>query len=200
MCSEVFPGSGLSPFNLTQKTRVRIYHRIYELAGHQRWENERHSAALTKDLSEHAQAWAQPRSLFDRAIEYLSVQKISIPGYTVLQDIISGVVGTTNRELIRRLDDLISVDLADGLSDLVEGNDSLTLRRLRMSARNFTGSELQKELAVHRHIQTWIQEVNEVLSKLSISLKNQQYFAERVTYYGAYLKRQSIGYQRLYLL
>ena len=103
-------------------------------------------------------------------------------------------------ELIRRLDDLISVDLADGLSDLVEGNDSLTLRRLRLSARNFTGSELQKELAVHRHIQTWMPEVNEVLSQLSISLKNQQYFAERVTYYGAKLKRQSVGYQRLYLL
>lgn len=200
VCSEVIPGSGLSPFNLAQKTRVRIYHRIYELAGHERWENERHSAALIKDLSEHARAWAQPRSLFDRAIEYLSVQKIGIPGYTVLQDIISGVVGTTNRRLIRRLDDLISVDLADELSDLVEGKDSVTLRRLRLSARNFTGSELQKELVVHKHVQSWMPEVNRILSELSISLKNQQYFAERVTYYGAKLKRQPIGHQRLYLL
>jgi len=43
-------------------------------------------------------------------------------------------------------------------------------------------------------------EVNRILSALSIPLKNQQYFAERVTYYGAKLKRQSTGYQRLYLL
>ncbi len=78
VCSEVFPGSGLSPFNLTQKTRIRIYHRIFELAGYQRWESKRHSAALAIDLSEYAQAWAQPRSLFDRAIEYLSALKIGI--------------------------------------------------------------------------------------------------------------------------
>lgn len=200
VCSEVFPGPGLRPFNLTQKSRVRIYQRIYELTNHHRWENELHSAALTTDLSEHAQVWAQPRSLFDRAIEYLSAQQISIPGYSVLQDIISGVVGVSNDQLIRQLEDLISADLASMLSDLVEGNDSLTLRRLRLSARNFTGSELQKELAVHRHIQTWMPEINRVLSELSISLKNQQYFAERVTYYGAKLKRQPIGYQRLYLL
>ncbi len=200
VCTKVFPGSGLRPFNLTQKSRVRIYQRIYKLTNHQRWENERHSGALTKDLIEHAQAWAHPRSLFDRAIEYLSVQKISIPGYTVLQDIISGVVGTTNRGLIRRLYDLTSIELANGLSELVEGNGSLTLQHLRQSARSFTGSELQKELAVHHHIQTWMPEVNRVVNELSISLKNQQYFAERVTYYGAYLKRLSVGHQRLYLL
>ena len=72
VCSEIFPGSGLRPFNLTQKTRVRIYQRIYKLTYHQRWENDRHRAALAKDLIEHAQAWVHPRSLFDRAIEYLS--------------------------------------------------------------------------------------------------------------------------------
>ena len=200
VCSEVFPGPGFRPFNLTRKARVRIYNRVLEVTGHQRWVNECHSAALTKDLIEHAQAWAHPRSLFDRAIEYLSAQKISIPGYTVLQDIISGVVGMTNRGLIQQLDDLISVQLAEELSDLVEGKDSLTLRRLRQSARSFTRSELQKEFAVHHHIKTWMPEVNRVVSKLSISLKNQQHFAERVTYYGAYIKRLSVGYQRLYLL
>jgi hypothetical protein len=76
VCSEVFPGSGPSPFNLTRKAWVRVYNRVLEVTGHQRWKNERHRAALTRDLIEHAQAWAQPRSLFDRAIEYLSAQKI----------------------------------------------------------------------------------------------------------------------------
>lgn len=100
----------------------------------------------------------------------------------------------------KRLDDLISVELANGISDLVKGSDSLTLRRLHQSARSFTGSELQKELTVHRHIRTWMPEVNRVVSELSLSLKNQQHFAEGVTYYGTNLKRQPVGYQRLYLL
>ncbi|MGB0206307.1 MAG: Tn3 family transposase [Neptuniibacter sp.] len=200
VCSEVIPGPGLRPFNLTQKTRVRIYQRIFKLTGHQRWLNKSHRSALITDLNEHARAWSQPRSLFDRAIEYLSAQNIAIPGYTVLQDLISDVVGVTSDQFARTLEKLLSADLAKMLSELVNGNKSLTLRQLRQSAKNFTGTELEKELAVHRHIQPWMQEVDEVLSTLSLSLKNQQHFSERVDYYGAKLKRQSIGNQRLYLL
>ena len=200
VCSEVFPGPGLRPFNLTQKARVRIYQRIFKLTGHQRWLNKSHSSALIKDLNEHARAWGQPRSLFDRAIECLSAQKVAIPGYTVLQDLISEVVGVTNDQFVRKLEELISADLAVMLSELVIGNNSLTLRQLRQSARNFTGTELEKELTVLSYIQSWMPEVNEVLSELSLSSKNQQHFAERVDYYGAKLKHQSIGNQRLYLL
>ena len=200
VCSETLPGPGFRPFNLTQKARVRIYQRIFKLTGHQRWLNKSHSSALAKDLKEHARAWGQPRSLFDRAIEYLSAQKIAIPGYTVLQDLISDVVGVTNDQIVRKLEGLISADLALMLSELVSGNNSLTLRQLRQSARNFTGTELEKELAVHSYIQPWMPEVNEVLSALSLSSKNQQHFAERVNYYGAKLQRQSIGNRRLYLL
>jgi len=55
-------------------------------------------------------------------------------------------------------------------------------------------------LAVCRHIQHWIPEVNAILSKLSLSQKNQQHLAERVDYYGAKMKRQPVDNQRLYLL
>lgn len=200
VCSEVFPGPGLRPFKLTQKARVRIYQRIFKLTGHQRWLNKSHSSALVKDLSEHALAWCHPRSLFDRAIEYLSAQNIAVPGYTVLQDLISDVVGGTKDRFVRKLEELLSADLAAILSELTNRNSTLTLRQLRQSARNFTGTELEKEFVVYRYIQPWMQEVDEVLSALSLSLKNQQHFAERVDYYGAKLKRQSIGNQRLYLL
>jgi TnpA family transposase len=43
-------------------------------------------------------------------------------------------------------------------------------------------------------------EVSAALNGLALSPKNQQHFAERVGYYGAKLKRQSIDNQRLYLL
>ena len=76
----------------------------------------------------------------------------------------------------------------------------MSLCHLRQSARNFTGAELAKELAVHRHVAQWIPEVSAALNTLSLSQKNQQHFAERVDYYGAKLKRQSIDNQRLYLL
>ena len=39
-----------------------------------------------------------------------------------------------------------------------------------------------------------------MLAKLALSQRNQKDFAERVDYYGEKLKRQPIGYQRLYFL
>jgi len=200
VCSEVFPGSGLRPFNLSQKVRVRIYQRIFKMTGYQRWENTLHKSELIKDLNEHALSWSQPRSLFDMAIEYLSIKKIAIPGYTILQDLISDVVNATNNQFVTHAENVTSTDLAQMLSELVGEGGMLNLRQLRQSAKNFTGTELEKELAVHRHLQPWMSEVNSVQGALALSQKNQQQFSERVDYYGAKLKRQSEGNQRLYLL
>ncbi|MEW7271794.1 hypothetical protein AB2S02_28290, partial [Klebsiella pneumoniae] len=44
----------------------------------------------------------------------------------------------------------------------------------RQSARNFTGTELEKELIVYRHIQHWMPEVDLLLSTLSLSQKNRK--------------------------
>ncbi|MBU3071730.1 Tn3 family transposase, partial [Aestuariicella sp. G3-2] len=190
----------LRPFNLTQKTRARIYQRIFRLANHQRWQEKLHCAELIRDLNEQALRWVQPRSLFDRAIEFLSAHQIAIPGYTVLQDLIVEVVRTTNDRFVNQVENQISKDLSQMLSDLVDSGGSLPLRELRQSARNFTGTELEKELNVHRHIQHWMPEVTVVLNTLLLSQKNQQLFAGRVDYYGAKLKRQSKANQGLYLL
>ncbi|WP_407200930.1 hypothetical protein [Enterobacter cloacae] len=59
---------------------------------------------------------------------------------------------------------------------------------------------MEKELIVYRHIQHWMPEVDLLLSTLSLSQKNLQHLAEKVDYYGAKLKRQTVGSQWLYLL
>ncbi|EIF42700.1 protein TnpA [gamma proteobacterium BDW918] len=196
----VLPGPGFRPFNLSQKENERIYKRIFELCEYQRWSFKAHGSALVAHLTQQAKAWSAPRHLFDAAIEYLSGQKIAIPAYSTLQKIISQVVGQEQDRLITHVDLELPQELKDALAALVNVDGSLTLRQLRQSARNFTGTELEKELTVHRHIQHWMSQVNAILSTLSLSQKNQQHFAERVDYYGAKLKRQSVGNQRLYLL
>jgi Tn3 transposase DDE domain/Domain of unknown function (DUF4158) len=200
VCKNILPGAGLRPFNLPQKARIRIYQRIFRLTNYQRWQDKLHSSVLIKDLSEQALGWVQPRSLFDRAIELLSAHQIAIPGYTVLQNLIGEVVRGTYDRFVNRAKNLISKDLAQMLSDLINSDGSLPLKELRQSARNFTRTELEKELNVHRHIQRWMPEVTVILNTLLLSQKNQQHFAERVDYYGAKLKRQAKANQRLYLL
>jgi len=196
----ILPGPGCRPFNLTPKENERIYQRIFQLCNYQRWNAKDHGAALSAYLSQQARAWTAPRHLFDAAIEYCSRQKIAIPAYSTLQKIISQVVGDEQEDMVNRLERAMSQDLKHALADLVNGEGPLPFRQLRQSARNFTGTELEKELTVYRNIQHWMPEVDLLLSMLSLSQKNQQHLAEKVDYYGARLKRQTLSNQRLYLL
>jgi TnpA family transposase len=196
----VLPGPGFRPFNLSQKESDRIYQRIFQLCGYQRWSAKDHEAALSKHLTQQASAWTAPRHLFDAAVEYFSAQKIAICAYSTLQKMISEVVVDQQNRMTANIELVMSAPLQQAITTLVTGADALTFRQLRQSARNFTGTELEKELAVYRHIRHWMPEVDRLLNMLSLSPKNQQYLAEKVDYYGAKLKRQTVGNQRLYLL
>ncbi len=129
-------------------------------------------------LSQQARARTAPRHLFDAAIEYCSGQKIAIPAYSTLQKIISQVVGDEQEHMAAHLERAMSRGLKQALAELVNGTGPLPFRQLRQSARNFTGTELEKELIVYRHIQHWMPEVDLLLSTLSLSQKNLQHGRE----------------------
>ena len=143
---------------------------------------------------------AAPRALFDGAIEYLAHHKIAIPAYSTLQKIISQVLVQFHRTLHDQVSSACSTGLTDMFKELLSGKSTFNLRHLRQSARNFTGTELDKELVVYQHLQPWIAEVAQVHEALGLSQMNLYYYAERVDYYGARLKRQSPQNQQLYLL
>ncbi len=196
----VLPGPGFRPFNLSQKESDRIYQRIFQLCGYQRWSAKDHEGALSSHLTQQASAWTAPRHLFDTAVEYFSARKIAICAYSTLQKMISEVMVNQQNRMIANIALVMSEPLQQAIATLVTDADALTFRQLRQSARNFTGTELEKELAVYRHVRHWMPEVGRLLNMLLLSPKNQQYLAEKVNYYGAKLKRQSVGNQRLYLL
>ncbi|MFK7975221.1 MAG: Tn3 family transposase [Halioglobus sp.] len=196
----VFPGAGHRPFNLPQKECVRIYRRVFSLCNYERWDSNLHEEGLALYLKEQAKVWAQPRCMFDAAVEYLSNHRVSLPAYSTLQKLISQIVVSVHSDLVNQLNAGLSSVTEKAIAALIEGTDGLSLRQLRQSARNFTGPELEKELAICRHVAQWMPEVSAALNALALSQKNQQHFAERVDYYGAKLKRQSIDNQRLYLL
>ena len=147
-----------------------------------------------------AKVWSEPRCLFDATVEYLSNRRIVLPAYSTLKKLIGQAIINNQNDLINRLNESLSDVARQAIDTILVGKGELSLRQLRQSARNFTGAELSKELAVHRHVAQWMPEASAALNALALSQKNQQHFAERVDYYGVKLTRQSIDNQRLYLL
>jgi TnpA family transposase len=197
---DIIPGPGFTPFTLTQKEKDRLYSRILELTGYQDWSANAHLLSLVDYLKDQSRAWLAPRHLFDSAIEYLSKHKIAIPAYSTLQKIIGQVANQEHAQLNNIINAAVSNELRKAISDLFCDDSELNLSQLRQSAKNFTKTELNKELAVHRYLLPWISKVDTVLQEATLSQKNLQYFADRVDYYGAKLKRHSEENQQLYLL
>jgi hypothetical protein len=165
------PGLGHRPFNLSPKESERIYQRIFSLCQYERWRSEPHEKELTKYLQKQAMIWSEPRSLFDAGVEYLSNQRIALPAYSTLQKLISQIVVSVHSGLVKRLNASLSNPAKQAIAAFLEGEGELSLRQLRQSARNFTGAELAKELAVHRHVAQWIPEVSAALNGLALSQK-----------------------------
>lgn len=133
-------------------------------------------------LQKLADTWAAHRALFDIAIEHLSFNKIAIPAYSTLQKIISQVLVQHQASLHQRLAAACSSELVDMLDHLLSGEQAFTLQHLRQCARNFTGTELQKELAVYHHLHPWMSDSAYALQCLNLSQANQNYYAGRVDY------------------
>lgn len=200
VAQEILPGLGLKPFNLKQRDKDRIYTRIFELLEYSAWNEKYHNSLLFNALLEQANSWSVPRALFDTAIEFLAHNKIAIPAYSTLQKLISQVLMQHQKALHEQVKAVCTEGLKVMLAELLSGEHTFTLQHLRQSARNFTGTELEKELQVYQHLQPWMDEVVQVQERLGLSQMNQHYYAGRVDYYGAKLKRQTALNQQLYLL
>lgn len=200
IAKEQLPGPGIRRFSLNQKQKDRLYQKVLYLLSYQKWHAQKHRNSLTTHLQKIAKSWIESRYLFDSTTEYLSLHRIAIPKYTVMQTVVSQAMKQERERIAASLKIQLSKRLSRDLSDLVGGTGALSLSKLRLSAKSFSHPELEKELKVNWLIQPWMNEVNTVVKALSLSIKNQQHFASMVDYYGSKLKRFDRSSQQLYLL
>lgn len=200
IAKEQLPGPGLQRFSLSQRQKDRLYQKVLELLGYQKWQDAVHRGDALTHLAHTARSWIDARYLFDSVVEFLALNRVAIPKYTVMQTLVSQ---TIVEERVRISDTLVSqmtTEMSDNLTSVVDGKGKLKLSDLRRSAKSFVPTELDKELKIHVHIQPWMNEVDAVVKSLSLSTKNRQYFASLVEYYGGKLRRFDRSVQQLYLI
>ncbi|WP_336138608.1 Tn3 family transposase [Alteromonas macleodii] len=193
-------GKGLRPFTPSQKQKDRLYAKVLDLSGYGKWEESQHFKSLFDHLVQIGNAWLEPRHLFDAAIEYLATHHIAIPKYTVLQRLISRIRQQVRKDLKIQLNQLTSNELNIFLDSITANGDGLSLSHLRGGAKNLTVPELKKELAIYHRLAPWHTQINDVVDRLNLSLKNRQHFSELINYYGSKVRRFKRSQQHLWLL
>jgi TnpA family transposase len=164
------------------------------------------NAAERADLMEKARhvvkISAKPIYLFQALIHYLETQRIVVPGYSFLQDVVSQTLAAEREritEIIERsLDDKTRAVL-DGLYVSREGIYAITA--LKHEPKDFSLKEMKSEIARCRSVATLYQTTHDLLPALGISNDSVAYYAALVDYYTVQkLQQMPTGMVYLYLL
>jgi hypothetical protein len=198
--AEYLPGTNTKRQNLTKSQRSRIYQRVFEHVGYRAYSRDCQSG-LVAHTAKTAAASIDARYLFDNCIHYLAHNKIAIPKYYLLQQLVSSAINNERQRLGNILASSMSGSLASTLDVFLNSDSAAALATIRRSAKNFTALELQKELKTHHHIAPIIEDIDGVVQRLDLSLSNLDYFASMVEYYTiTKLRRFDRSLRQLYLI
>ncbi len=184
IANELFPGVKLKRKNLLPAQKTRTYRRIFQLLDYQPFVDNS-EIGLSKHAELTALASIEARFLFDECIEYLAKHRIAIPKYTVLQRVVSKAITHERQRLGSILSRSISKSLSTSVDMVLGSNTSSRLNSFRKSAKNFSVSELAKELKIHQYIEPLIGDIDSIIQKLELSLSKLNHFSSMVDYYTA---------------
>ncbi len=144
----------------------------------------------------------KPIYIFREIINLLETHRIILPGYSFLQDIISKALNLEEKRLQIILQNKLTDTAAKQLEGLMSDTEGLyEITNLKREARDFTLSEIRREIERGVKIKELYQVAKEILPVLEISNQSIAYYASLVSYYRVdKLKRFDKWTTCLYLL
>ena len=167
--------------NINRQTRNRLYQLAFTLMDYQ---NCNHTIAfnLFLHLEQRAKQYVDEAQLFKDAITFLSQFQVAIPGYYLIQRLISKAINTEET----RLSKLINLHLKDKqafLKFIQDKRTKLGLNELKKLAKTHKFGENKKEQQRHQMISDLYPVAIKTSKKLNLSSSNIQYYASRCSHY-----------------
>ena len=118
-----------------------------------------------------------------------------LPAYSVMQDLIGKAISTEHARLASKIKQLILNRTASALNDLLTtGDDLYGISALKKDIKNFTCSEIKREIKKRDKNREIYQAAKKLLQKLKISKGNIAYYASLAEYYTPYKLRRMPKY------
>lgn len=135
-------------------------------------------------------------------IDFLRQNRIVLPGYTYLQDVVRRALAFERHRLSDALSALITIDDAQLLERLLQDDNGLhAITSIKHQPRDFSHRQLQLEIERGNRIKDLFMVAKRVIGVAGLSAESVRYYASLVDYYTVYkLKRMSPELVFLYLL
>ena len=200
--NKYFNDKKLSKFNLPDKFRIRLMNRLLEHVGFDRYKPSKHKNDLETRLIHVVKISVDPRYLFDECIAYFGQNRIVLPGYTTILDVISKVIKSEQVRINKILRTQLKSKTKKTVLQMLKSKDRYTdLTKLKKPSSDFSVSEVKREINAHNKISPIFFELKDVIKQLNLSPANLEYYASMVRLKSIYhLKRQTDSQTLLFLV
>jgi TnpA family transposase len=198
---QYFPNFELMDLRITKVTRLKQQRLILELLNYQACDAE-HRQALSEKAHQAAKVSSKPIYVFRELMHYLEDQRLVMPGYTSMQDIIGQALTYEQDRLGTILSQYLSGSDQENLQQLLGDSPGLyEITQLKREPKDFSAAEIKEEIQRRDQLHNLYHLSNKLLPNLEISNESIKYYASLVNYYSVYkLKRFDASTTHIYLL
>ena len=198
---QYFPNSPLISLDITKVTRLKQQSLILELCNYRGCDARERQQLQTK-ARQAAVVCARPIYIFHELINYMEQQRIVVPGYSFMQDMVSKAIAYEERRLMTIVRNYLQDSDREALMLLLDDPSGMyEITQLKHEPKDFSAGEIKREIHRAEQIIDLYRLAKKVLPELKISTESIKYYASLVTYYSVYrLKRLDINIVRVYLL
>jgi TnpA family transposase len=175
--------------------------KILALYGYRTCDAEERTVLVEKALQV-VKISAKPIYLFQALIHHLESQRIVVPGYSLLQDMVSQVLAIERQRITEIIEHSLDEQTRTVLDSLYVSRDGIyTITALKHEPKDFSLKEMKAEISRCQSLTALYQTAHNLLPILGISNDSVTYYSTLVDYYTVQkLKQLPTGMVHLYLL
>jgi hypothetical protein len=145
---------------------------------------------------------SRPVYVLRELVDLLRRERVVLPGYTYLQDLVREALAFERKRLAGALEGLMSLDAAKSIDRLLTDDEGLhQITTIKRQPRDFTYRQLLREIERGQQLQALFALAERVIAQVDLSAESVRYYASLVEFYTVYkLKRMYREAVRLYLL
>ncbi|WP_028876910.1 Tn3 family transposase [Teredinibacter turnerae] len=173
-----FPSSGCKITPLTANQKYKVYKKIFSVVEIGKFDAEQ-EGRLTVFANNTVNKQSLPIELFDELLDWLRINSIEIPSYNKLQSLVTTVFNNEKDRVLGIVNTALSLKVQDIFKRfLVDAEKKQVFKYIRYEGRDFSKTELNRELEVFDTLSKVVQDVFPLIPKLNIPAVRIKYYAE----------------------
>lgn len=175
---------------ISKVTRLKQQRLILELCNYHSC-GQQQRRQLDFKARQAAKVCAKPIYVFRELMNYLEEHRITVPGYSFMQDMVSSALVYEQQRLITITCDYLKPYDLEALKRLLENSEGLyEITQLKREPKDFSAGEIKREINRGEIILRLYRLAKSFLPELGISNESIKYYASLVAYYSVHRLKQ----------